>query len=148
MRKSLLVLLAVVALAAGACGGNDNPGITEPTNTQTTTTPAVSPTATDSPSAACDDQSGTAPFKVEMRDNFFEPTCLIVNASQPITIENKGAAAHTFTIDGTQVDVTVQPGEPPFNGEGNAVAPGEYIFYCKFHGAAAGSGMFGTIIAQ
>jgi plastocyanin len=130
MRKPITwaLLLALVLLAA-ACGGSDSPG----------TDGTGEPTDTEEP---CVDQTGQDLMKIEMGDNFFEPECLIVLATQPISIENTGTALHNFQLPGTQVDVDVSPGEP-FNGEGNAVAPGEYEMVCKYHPE-----MTGTLTAQ
>ncbi len=129
MRKTLYMLFALLMLTAAACGGSDTPG----------TNGTDEPTETQEP---CVDQTDQDLIQIEMGDNFFEPECLIVLASQPISVENTGTALHNFQLPGTQVDVDVSPGEP-FNGEGNAVAPGEYEMVCKYHPE-----MTGTLTAQ
>ena len=145
MRRTSLTLLVLLALFGAACGGDDggdDPTIASPTGTTETPEPTDEPTATSEPTDECEDQTGEDQIELDMQDNFFEPDCLVVLASQPINIENQGAALHSFTIDGTQVDVDVQP-DSEFNGEGNAVAPGEYEFRCKYH-----PGMEGTLTAE
>ena len=80
---------------------------------------------------------------VSMVDNSFEPATLTASVTQAIELSNDGSALHNFTIEGTPVDVDVQPGEsqtldPP----GDAIAPGSYRFFCEYHESA---GMEGTI---
>ena len=148
MRKPLLILLALVALLGAACG-EDDPTVEGPTTTaaeptdEPTDDPTDEPTETDEP---CEDQTGDDQIELTMDDSEFDPTCLSVLASQTIHIVNQGEQVHSFTIDGTQVDIDVQPGDE-FGGEGNAVSPGEYTFYCKYHGAPDGTGMAGTMTA-
>jgi plastocyanin len=141
LRRPLLILLALVALLGAACGDSGGTGDGTPTATGPTT-----PSPTAEPTDDCVDQTGDDQISLTMLDNAFDPVCLQVLASQPIQIENTGANVHSFTIDDTQVDVDVQPGQP-FGGEGNAVAPGTYTFYCKYHGSPNGTGMAGHIIA-
>jgi len=109
-----------IALAALACGGDDEAGV---------------------------DGNGTAssPQLVEVtaKDFSFVPAKLrgTVGAPIEITLKNTGQAPHTFTIDefnidaevaaGDEVTLTVLPSEP-----------GEFDYYCRFH---EGQGMRGEI---
>jgi plastocyanin len=109
-----------IALAALACGGDDEAGV---------------------------DGNGTAssPQLVEVtaKDFSFVPPKLrgTVGAPIEITLKNTGQVSHTFTIDEFNVDtevvagatttVTVLPSEP-----------GEFNYYCRFH---EGRGMRGAI---
>jgi len=85
-------------------------------------------------------------FQVAMKDFDFTPNCIIAKNTQKLDLENDGNTAHTFTIVGTPVDVTLQPGDTQeLDAPGSAVKPGTYVFYCKFHGSPDGSGMAGKI---
>ena len=71
------------------------------------------------------------------------PTASPRRRRRSITIENQDTVTHTFTIDGTQVDVVdrrrsdVQRGRPPDS------SPGTYAFHCTIHSA-----MTGTVIVS
>lgn len=131
MRRTAWLTLVVLLLLGAACGGGDDPTVpSSPTATGTT-----EPTETEE---ACEDQTGDEQIELEMKDNVFEPECLTVRGSQPIHIENNGAALHSFTIAGTQVDVDVQPGEEG-NFEAADLEPGNYLFRCKYHPPMTGS---------
>jgi plastocyanin len=136
----MIVLLALVALTGAACGGDDptvpsSPGPSVPTTVAGTTPPTESP--------QCDDQSGGT-ANVVMQDNFFEPDCLIAERSGDLDLKNLGANPHTFTIDNSDVDFELAPGDSQTITGPAPLAPGAYVFYCKFHGSPAG-GMKGTI---
>jgi plastocyanin len=88
------------------------------------------------------DGGGGATSTVTMVDNAFEPSDPTVAAGD-VQVVNDGAAAHTFTIDGQDVDVEVEPG-------GSATAtvdlePGSYTLFCRFHRS---SGMETTITVE
>jgi plastocyanin len=88
------------------------------------------------------DGGGGATSTVTMVDNAFEPSDPTVAAGD-VQVVNDGAAVHTFTIDGQDVDVEVEPG-------GSATAtvdlePGSYTLFCRFHRS---SGMETTITVE
>jgi plastocyanin len=100
------VLLLVLALLLPACEGDGAPP--EPC---TDPTPATS---------------------VELADFAFRPDCLSVDAGATIALENSGDAPHTFTVEGTELDVNMDAGgsdEVRFDG----VDPGTYAVTCTFH---------------
>jgi plastocyanin len=118
----LLAVLAAVAMAVVACGGDEEPATTTPPATSAPAGGAVSITETD--------------FS-------FQPADITASRTQPLEITNSGATLHNFTIEGTPVDVDTQPGEtttldPP----GSAIEPGSYVVFCEYH---RGQGMEGTI---
>jgi plastocyanin len=98
-------VLAVVVLLP-ACGGDDPPQ--EPC---TDPAPATS---------------------VELADFAFRPDCLSADSGSTITLDNSGHAPHTFTVEGTDVDVNVDAGS---SGEADLanVDPGTYAVTCTFH---------------
>jgi plastocyanin len=133
MRKTLIATFALVALAAltgAACSsddGGDGGGITA--------TGAVGCT----PDNATD-LTGDDPFTVSIQDLAFQPDCFSAKSASSITVDNKDDVTHTFTIDDTQVDVSIDAGQT-FNGESAGLAAGTYQFHCKIH-----SSMTGTVI--
>ena len=60
-----------------------------------------------------------------------------------VALENEGSATHTFTVDGTDVDQKLDPGD---KATVTLTVPesGALTFFCKFHKA---SGMQGAILA-
>lgn len=130
MRRTLVVVMVVFAVTGAACssggdGGSDGDG----------------------PSADCTadnavDLTGDDPFTVTIQDVAFHPGCFSARSASSITIENKDDVNHTFTIDGTQVDVPIGGGQT-FNGEPAGLAPGTYPFRCRIH-----STMKGTVIVS
>jgi plastocyanin len=90
----------------------------------------------------CPDLTGGETFTLTLSDNEYDLACAQVSRMQGLTLENTGSNSHTFTLDGTSIDVEVPGGEtqnlePP----GEALAAGTYTVYCRFHGSADGSGM-------
>ena len=146
MRKMIAVAFAA-AMLLGACssGGDD-----EPTNTTGGgTSSATSGGATSGGGGDCQDLSSGGDFSMVMKDFEFEPSCLTVKNTQRLDLENDGNTAHTFTIDGTPVDVQLDAGDfQDLDAPGDGLPPGEYTFYCKFHGTPDGGGMAGTITVE
>jgi plastocyanin len=74
----------------------------------------------------------TPATSVELADFVFRPDCLAVDAGATIDLENTGDAPHTFTVEGTDLDVNVDAGgsdDLRFDG----VEPGTYAVTCTFH---------------
>ncbi|MFL5797878.1 MAG: cupredoxin domain-containing protein [Actinomycetota bacterium] len=132
MRKTIGMAFAAGLLLAGCGGGGGG------------TTPAATT------AGACSDLSSGSSFTVKAENSLkFVPDCIIAKNTQSLDLQNTGSITHTFTIVGTPVDVTLDGGKsqtlaPP----GNAIKPGTYIFYCKFHGKPDGSGMAGKITVE
>ena len=132
MRRSVFVLVTALAIGLAACGGSDE----------------VPPASTGAPSGAtgttgsteCADLTAGDTFTVTISGFAFDPSCLTARAAQSISIVNEDSADHTFTISGTQIDVTVPAGET-FNGEPvtGVVEPGTYSFNCRFHPSMTGT---------
>ncbi len=130
MTKLAIVLLASAILVVGtACssGGGSN----------ATTTP---PSQTTASSAS----SGNA-VAITMVDFNFEPATVTASTSQDIVLTNNGSALHNFSIEGTSIDVDVQPGQSQtLTAPGPSFAAGTYTFFCKYHRS---QGMTGTLTA-
>ena len=80
---------------------------------------------------------------VSMRDNFFQPEDLTVQAGTTVTWPNRGGNPHTSTSeDGVWDSGTVRPdGSFSFT----FTEPGTYPYICEFH---ASLGMVGTIVVE
>lgn len=80
---------------------------------------------------------------VSVIDNDFDPAQLEVSSGTTITWTNNGDLPHTVTADnGSFESGNLDPGgtfEQTFSD------PGEYSYYCEYHGASGGTGMSGTI---
>jgi plastocyanin len=128
MRRSVFVLVAVLALGMVACGGGDE--------APPSTTGETGATG----SADCADLTAGDTFTLTTSNFAFDPSCLTARAAQSITIVNEDSADHTFTISGSQIDVTIPAGET-FNGEpiSGVLEPGTYDFFCRFHPAMTGT---------
>ncbi len=74
----------------------------------------------------------TATTSVVMDDFSYGPNCLAVAPDATLSLDNQGAAPHTFTIEGTEVNVDVAAGD-----EGSVdlagVTPGTYTVICTYH---------------
>jgi plastocyanin len=134
MRKTIgLLFVAGLVLAGCSSGGGSNSNTTGGGSTS-------------GANANCTDVSSGPDFQVAMKDFSFDPSCIIAKNTQKLDLENDGNTAHTFTIVGTPVDVTLQPGDTKeLAAPGSALKPGTYVFYCKFHGSPDGTGMAGKI---
>ena len=135
MRKPWIVLAAVLALVLAACGGDDEapPAATGDTGAATGATGATG-------TGDCVDLTSGDVFTITISDFAFDPDCLTARAAQSISVVNEDSADHTFTIDGTEIDVTIPAGET-FNGEpvSGVLEPGTYDFHCRFHPSMTGT---------
>lgn len=133
MRRTLITAV-FLALLAAACGGDDGD------DGEATGATATGATATGATGGECADLTGEGEvFSITIAGLAFDPDCFTASASQGISIENQDDVAHTFTIDDTQIDVEIPPGET-FNGEpiSGAVEPGTYGFRCRIHSSMTG----------
>lgn len=146
MRKVFIAVVAVTALTGAACSSNSSDTGSSPSQAAasgtTGTTGASGATGSGCTAATAVDLTGDDPFTVTIQGLAFHPDCFAAKSASAITIQNKDSVTHTFTIDGTQVDVTIQGGTT-FNGESAGLAPGTYPFHCKIH-----STMTGTVIVS
>ena len=84
----------------------------------------------ETPPAACSDPVDAT--TVELSDFAFRPNCLSADAGATITLENTGDAPHTFTVEGTDVDVEVDPGSSAEASLSGAES-GTYAVTCTLH---------------
>ena len=118
--RSLVLVASLLALSATACsggGGGDTKDCTDLTNSGST-------------------------FTIHIQGFAFQPSCFKASASQSISIVNGDDAVHSFTIQGTSVDVDVPANQTLDGGSiSGAVKPGTYTFVCRYH-----PDMKGTVI--
>ena len=81
---------------------------------------------------------------IEAGDNYFAPTFVKASpgATVNVTVKNTGASPHTFTIDGTAVNIVLNtPGQ---SGTATVTLPasGSLTFSCTYHKALGMQGAF------
>jgi plastocyanin len=132
MRKAFVPMLLAALVLAG-CNGNGD--------LETEAGDGETP-------AECSDVSSSegAPAPLTMKDNFFEPLCLVVSSTQEITLDNAGNTLHNFSIEDQGVDIDVEAGSETSTGPlEDLVRPGTFRFICKYHEA---EGMVGTLTVE
>jgi plastocyanin len=131
--------LAAVVLTVAACESrpvgapSPPPPTTQPTPSPSPLSP--SPTAPLAPAADCEDATlEGALVTLRQEDNVFDPECLVVLGGQSLRIRNVGANVHNFSVEGTTVDLDLQPGsQDDTEPVATIIAAGRYTFFCKFH---------------
>lgn len=124
MRNRLALLGAALAigLVAAACGGGGS-------SSSETTTPAQPP--------ATSPGGGSTSTTLTMQNIAFSPTSLSVATGSTIDLDNKDSVEHTFTVDGQDVDVDIQPSSTAT--ATIDLAAGSYDFHCKIHPSMTGT---------
>ena len=132
--RRLLGGLAIVALGLGltACGGNDNGGAIESSGSTTTAAAGGSSTTAGSSS----EHENTV--NVTASGFAFDPTTATAKAGEVyFEITNKDTTNHTFTIDGTDVDIKLDGGG---SGEKETeLEAGTYEWHCTIHSSMKGT---------
>jgi plastocyanin len=141
---ALRVLVAMTFLLAACASEPEQAG--PATSPSPVPAPSLLPSPSPSPTdGGCTDASVTGEFEVRIieRDFSFDPACLIVLGGQGLAVRNRGSVTHNFTVEGTDVDLDLDPGGVNrTEAIGGAVSPGTYTFFCQFHRA---QGMEGEI---
>jgi plastocyanin len=119
--RVLSLLLGGTLMLAACGGGGDGAG-----------------TATGSADAT----EASATTTVTMRDNEYAPADPVVAAGE-LELVNEGAAPHTFTVEGQDVDVEVEAGSTATTSID--LEPGTYTLFCEFHRS---QGMETTLTVQ
>lgn len=105
MKPPLVVCaLALVAAGGAACGGSAAPTCTDPVSATT----------------------------VDVKDFAFDPGCAAVPQDATLTLTDTGGAPHSFTVKGTDVNVTLNPGDTQ-TADLAGIAPGVYAVVCTYH---------------
>lgn len=121
MKSGLLALAVAGVVAVSACGGSEG-------------------------SEAIDGENVT----VEMYDNRFQYTEIEIPVGGTVTWVGAGQNPHNaVAANGEWSTEDVFGSLEQFEGEEAVLTydePGEYVFFCTFHGNAEGEGMAGTLI--
>jgi plastocyanin len=150
MRKRNLFIVAAIAASlfvATACSSSSSSssaaGNSSSSSSSSTSTSSSSSETSSSSAADVADVTGKATFEIEQDNFYFSPSTIDGSAGQKITftVKNDGSAAHTFTIDSMNIDVTVQPGDET-TVDVTFPSSGTVEFYCQFH---KNMGMTGTL---
>ena len=80
--------------------------------------------------AACADP--TRASAVDVKDFSFTPSCIQTATGAKLTITDSGVAPHTFTVTGTDVNVSVGAGGTA-TADLTGIAPGTYAIVCTYH---------------
>jgi plastocyanin len=138
--------LIVLALLSAACAEQTAaPPASESPTPQATLTPSEETPSPEPAEAECVDATATGRAEVTIRlvDDEFVPACLSVLGGQGIKLANRGASVHNFSVEGSDVDIDVPPGETVrTEAIAGAVEPGTHTFFCEYHRAR---GMEGQI---
>jgi plastocyanin len=120
-----VVVMLIVAFGLAACGGDDDDSGTVADGGATTTA---------APSG--DEEANTV--KVTAEGTAFAPTTATATAGDVyFAITNNDSFNHTFTIDGTDVDIKLAPGK---TSEGEAeLKAGTYDWHCTIHSSMKGT---------
>lgn len=133
MRNRTLILAALVAMGvvATACTtSSSSSGAAASPSSSESSSPSPTPPSPAPPANVV----GKKTFTIDAQDFFFSPNVLTGSAGQQLTltIDNQGAATHTFTIASEHIDVTLAPGtqqtvKVTFPNSGSTE------FLCRFH---------------
>lgn len=118
---------------------------TRPDTVTATSTPAL----TGSPVAFSTDIVITTTVSVSIDDDFFSPATDTIAVGDSVQWTNNGGLSHTVT-SGNGSPTTYDSGTlaPTATFTHVYTTAGTYPYYCKFHGAANGTGMHGTIVVK
>ena len=69
---------------------------------------------------------------VDLKDFSYLPECIGADTGAALLLDNVGSAPHTFTLEGTEVDVDVAAGEQG-SADLSGVDAGFYTVTCTYH---------------
>jgi plastocyanin len=136
MLGSMAHALVVLALLLASCAQE---AATPPPSGSPTPEETITPTE-ESPSppgeVECVDATATGRPQVTVRlvDDAFAPACLSVLGGQGLKLTNRGANLHNFSVEGSDVDIDIPPGETiRTEAIGGVVASGTHPYFCEYH---------------
>lgn len=152
--RRLFAALAATLLLGAACADDDG---AEPAGGSGGTAAETGPTTTDGATGttgATDDGGGRYDYgdgggdgsddggqgeaDVIVNNYAFAPSELEAPAGSDLTVKNGNPSTpHTFTIDGTDIDVELEPTKVA--GVTLDLDPGDYDFHCRFHSQMTGT---------
>lgn len=148
-RLTALATALLLALSMTGCGGGDDDDSGGVASDRQAAGNEEGDSASTSVAGGEDESAGddAEGLTVTAKDFEFDPSSLEVPAGEATSIRlvNAGDAPHTFTIDGQDVDESLEPGSDDGEAKVTVPAGGRVVFYCRFH---RGRGMEGTITAR
>jgi plastocyanin len=121
IRRSMLVVLAALALFIGACGGDDGGG----------------GTATGEAAENGGDGGGGGGLQITASGTAFDTDSLSAPAGElEVTLTNEDGTTHTFTIDDLDVNLEVEGGNS--DSTSFEAEAGTYEYHCRFHSSMTG----------
>jgi plastocyanin len=132
-----MLLISVAVLVAAGCGGGDGGSSSEGGSTTVA--------GLEANDHGTMDVSGKDEAKLELDDDYFEPTVLKGTPGQKLKLEleNEGQSEHNLTSTDMSIDQDVEPGE---SAEVNITFPdsGTVSFFCKYHKSSGMAGAFAS----
>jgi plastocyanin len=132
-----MLLISVAVLVAAGCGGGDGGSSSEGGSTTVA--------GLEANDHGTMDVSGKDEAKLELDDDYFEPTVLKGAPGQKLKLEleNEGQSEHNLTSTDMSIDQDVEPGE---SAEVNITFPdsGTVSFFCKYHKSSGMAGAFAS----
>jgi plastocyanin len=132
-----MLLISVAVLVAAGCGGGDGGSSSEGVSTTVA--------GLEANDHGTMDVSGKDEAKLELDDDYFEPTVLKGAPGQKLKLEleNEGQSEHNLTSTDMSIDQDVEPGE---SAEVNITFPdsGTVSFFCKYHKSSGMAGAFAS----
>jgi plastocyanin len=120
MRKAIVMMALALAVASVACSKSSS-----------------SSTGGTSGTASCTSANATAlSGDLTVKDFAFHPNCFSVSARSTISVTNQDTTTHTFTVDGSDVNVSL---DPSTTHDATAPATGTYSFHCSIHPIMTGT---------
>ncbi len=134
MRNRTMIVAALLALGIVATACTTSASSSGAASPSASSSESSSPSPTPPSPAPPANVVGKKTFTIDQEDFFFSPNVLTGSAGQQLTltIDNQGAATHTFTIASEHIDVTLAPGtqqtvKVTFPNSGSTE------FLCRFH---------------
>ncbi len=149
MKQRAAVAAIVVGLLAAACGSSSGSGGGAYGGGGATSSPSPAASASGSGgtggSVSSGGSTGGASVLTVTQANYqFSPAKFTVHQGDTITVSDTNPSTpHTFTIDGTDIDVSNTPQQS--QDVTVDLKPGTYTFYCRFHRSL---GMQGTLVVK
>jgi plastocyanin len=134
MARALIVLALLLAACAEETAAP--PASESPTPEATFAPSEQTPSPEPPPDMECVDATATGRPEVTIRlvDDEYVPACLSVLGGQGIKLTNRGGSVHNFSVEGSDVDIDIPPGETvSTEAIAGAIEPGTHTFFCEYH---------------
>lgn len=132
MARALIVLALLLAACAEETAAP--PASESPTPEATFAPSEQTPSPKASPECVDATATGRPEVTIRLVDDEYVPACLSVLGGQGIKLTNRGGSVHNFSVEGSDVDIDIPPGEMvSTEAIAGAVEPGTHTFFCEYH---------------